>query len=97
MVPCSSKEGKPNFSKKSSTILSQIRRNLKMLNYPVIKKQNSYQLHGQEIQDPFLALEDPDGSESKKFVQEQNDLFQNYLSASKLRSKFATKLTSLMV
>eukprot|EP01023_Acetabularia_acetabulum_P003193 TRINITY_DN11349_c0_g1_i2.p1 TRINITY_DN11349_c0_g1~~TRINITY_DN11349_c0_g1_i2.p1 ORF type:complete len:835 (-),score=107.60 TRINITY_DN11349_c0_g1_i2:1168-3591(-) len=66
--------------------------------YPQARRDSvngEYELCGDTIKDPYLWLEDPDSEETKKFVQEQNQVTQSILEQCESRSKFSNLMTKL--
>ncbi|XP_049816423.1 prolyl endopeptidase isoform X1 [Schistocerca nitens] len=66
-------------------------------NYPVARRDESVteEYHGIEISDPYRWLEDPDSSETAKFVDEQNAVTRPYLDSCPVRSDINSRLTEL--
>lgn len=60
------------------------------IKYPSIKRDDSHKdsYHGNEISDPYIWLEDPDSDETKKFVESQNLITQEYLDNCEVKDKF---------
>ncbi|KAJ3123740.1 hypothetical protein HK098_001672 [Nowakowskiella sp. JEL0407] len=64
--------------------------------YPSIRRQDFVEtLHGVQVADPYHWLEDPDADETKKFVEQQNELFANFIAQSKSKEKINARLTAL--
>ena len=57
--------------------------------YPKVRRDEAVvdDYHGVEIKDPYRWLEDPDSEETKKFVDDQNKLFQSFLSQCEYKEK----------
>lgn len=67
------------------------------ISYPTVRRaEQSYTLHGHEIEDAYVHLEDPNGAETVEFVKAQNELTRSILSKSALKAPFKTTLTNLM-
>jgi prolyl oligopeptidase len=67
------------------------------ITYPKTKKTDFVEiLHGHTIPDPFNLLDNPDGPETKQFVEDQNNLTSSILKSSSIQSKFKETLTGLM-
>merc|ERR1711990_92870 len=66
--------------------------------YPKVEKSDFVEdFHGEKIADPFSPLEEPDAEITKKFVTEQNEVFQQYLSGTgDLKEKVKAKITETM-
>lgn len=68
-----------------------------MFSYPEVKRDASVvdDYHGQKVSDPYAWLEDPDGDESKAFVEAQNKLTMPYLEKCEVRKPFHQRLKEL--
>ena len=47
------------------------------------------------VQDPYRWLENPDSTETKAWVDKQNEITEEYLSSCELRDKISDKLTEV--
>ncbi|CAF0839961.1 unnamed protein product, partial [Brachionus calyciflorus] len=67
------------------------------IKYPLVRRDETIveNFHGIEIKDPYRWLEDPESEETKKFVDEQNELTNSFLDQCKYRSNIKAKLTEL--
>lgn len=65
--------------------------------YPVARRDEDVvdNYHGHKIQDPYRWLEDPDASETAKFVDEQNAVTRPILENCSARSEILARLTEL--
>lgn len=65
--------------------------------YPEFRRDESVvdDCHGVKISDPYRYLEDPDGEETKAFVQAQNALSLPFLAGTPIRDKFNNRMTDL--
>ncbi|XP_061392707.1 prolyl endopeptidase-like [Musca vetustissima] len=65
--------------------------------YPSARKDESVveTLHGVEVKDVYRWLEDPDSEETKKFIEEQNNISQPYLQGCEAHKKLMEKMTKL--
>jgi prolyl oligopeptidase len=70
---------------------------MRRIAYPVVQRAAAeYVLHGKTISEPYIALEDPSSAECKQYVDEQNALFENYLSdRSETRKVLFQKISQL--
>ncbi|XP_066930908.1 prolyl endopeptidase-like [Clytia hemisphaerica] len=67
------------------------------LTYPEVRRDNEAidDFHGNKIPNPYLWLEDPDSSETKDFVEKQNELTKSVLETCETRDKFNKRMTKL--
>ncbi|MEM7335043.1 MAG: prolyl oligopeptidase family serine peptidase [Chloroflexota bacterium] len=68
----------------------------KLFQYPSSRRDNTVDIyHGVKVADPYRWLEDPESEESKKWVEQQNELTRNYLDELPARQQFEERLPSL--
>lgn len=65
--------------------------------YPTVRRDETVkdQYFGVEVKDPYRWLEDPDGEETKKFVDAQNDITRPYIDSYPHRQKINKIITEL--
>ncbi|KAL4218360.1 hypothetical protein ACF0H5_023097 [Mactra antiquata] len=65
--------------------------------YPDARRDDTVidEYHGNKISDPYQWLEDPDGEETKKFVDAQNDVSRPYIEACPIRGKLQERTTEM--
>lgn len=70
---------------------------MRRASYPVVQRAAAeYTLHGKTIAEPYIALEDPSSVECKKFVDDQNALFEDFLGdKNEMRKKIFDKISQL--
>jgi len=75
--------------------VNQVRR-IMSLKYPSVRRGDFTEtLHGVKVDDPYRWLEDVDSEETKKFVEEQNDISRPYLESCVARKYFEDQLTEI--
>ncbi|CAG7824134.1 unnamed protein product [Allacma fusca] len=67
--------------------------NQERIKYPTVRRNETVieYIHGYSIKDPYRWLEDPDSEETKKFIQEQNQLTTTYLEGILDRERIGEK------
>ncbi|XP_072029372.1 prolyl endopeptidase-like isoform X2 [Amphiura filiformis] len=68
-----------------------------LFTYPEARRDSNVvdEYHGQKIADPYAWLEDPDGEETKAFVDAQNQVTMPYLEKCEVRKPFHQRLKEL--
>lgn len=64
------------------------------IEYPSIRRDENHidSYHGKNVADPYFWLEDPDSEETKKFVEQQNAISNEYLNGCSVKEKFSERL-----
>jgi len=84
------------FTIKTETCTDKIT-SMSAIKYPEVRRDETVvdNYHGQEIKDPYRWLEDPDGEETKAFVEAQNNISKPFIAACPVREQIEKRITEV--